>query len=101
MPVLLGLLLLAGEAADQVRFGLAVGRAVGTQDFVKPYRRLAENVRMLPGFPGQIGLRFAGDESPVDGADALLLGDGENRVEGAAGGTRHEFRADDRTVGLL
>ena len=31
---------------------------------------------MLPGFPGQIGLRFAGDESPVDGADAFLLGDG-------------------------
>src|SRR5438132_13052611 len=97
MPVLL----FAGKAADQIRFGLAVGSAVGAQDFVKPHGGLAVNVRMLPGFPRQIGLRLASDESPVDSADVLLLGDGEYRVKRAADGTRHVFGADHRTVGLL
>src|SRR5947207_2631459 len=70
----IGMLLLGGEAADQIRLGLAVGRTVGAQDFVKPDGGLAVNVGMLPGFPRQIGLRLAGDESPVDGADMFLLG---------------------------
>jgi len=49
-------------------------------------RGLAENVRVLPGFPRQVGLRLAGDESPVDGADAFLLGDWQYRVKRAATG---------------
>src|SRR5437870_9472522 len=77
-------LLLSGELADQIHLRLAVGRSVRMQDLVKPYGRLAENVRMLPGFPRQIRLRLAGDESPVDGSDAFLLGDWQNCVKRAA-----------------
>ena len=68
------------------------------QDFVEPYRGLAEDVGMLPGFPGIISLGFAGDESPVDGGDARLFGDGQGSVERAAGGAGHVFGAEDRTM---
>ena len=39
-------------------------------------------------------MRFAGDEAPLDGSAALLLGNRQYRVEGAAHGTRHVFGAD-------
>src|SRR5260370_33521775 len=98
MPVPLGFLLLAGEMPDQVDFGLAVGGGVGMQDLVKPHRRLAENIRVFPGFPGQISLGFAADEGPVDGTDAFLFGDWQYRVKRTADGTRHVFRADYRAI---
>ena len=51
---------------------------------------------MLPRFPGQIRLRFAHDEAPVDRADFFFFRDGQNRVKGATHRARHEFRANHR-----
>src|SRR5579859_6365170 len=77
-------LFLSGELPDQVLLRLAVRRAVAVQNFVKPDLRLLQNVRPLPRIPRQVGLRFARDESPIDGPDLLLLGNRQNRVERAA-----------------
>src|SRR5579859_139374 len=82
-------LFLSGELPDQVLLRLAVRRAVAVQNFVKPDLRLLQNVRPLPRIPRQVGLRFARDESPIDGPDLLLLGNRQNRVERAAHGARH------------
>src|SRR5260370_14933909 len=71
------------------------------QHLVKPHWGLAENVGMLPRFPGEIGLRLASDESPIDAADPLFLGNRQDRVKRAAHRTGHEFRADDGAVALL
>src|SRR5438128_2674253 len=49
-------LVLSGEVADQIRFGLAVRRPVRMQHLVEPDRRLAENVRMFPRLPWQVRL---------------------------------------------
>src|SRR5579884_2171426 len=91
----------AGQFADQLSFAFTVGAAVRVKHFMEPDRRLLLNIRMVPGFPWQVCLRFADYESPVDGADVVFLGDGQNGVKGAADGTRHEFGADHRTIQFL
>src|SRR5581483_8884813 len=48
---------------------------------------------MRPGIPWQVGLRFADDESPVDGRYTIFLSQREDRFEGAAARTRHKLRA--------
>jgi len=61
--------------SEEIHFCLPVGSSVRAQHLVKPYRRLVENIGVLPGLPRIIRLRFTGDKSPVDGSDLLLLGD--------------------------
>lgn len=57
----------SGELMDKVALSLAVGRAVVTEDLVKPDGGLREDIRMLPGVPGEIRLGLSGDESPING----------------------------------
>ena len=68
---------------------------------MKPHRGLVENVGMLPRLPRQIRLGLAGDESPINRPDPLLLRDRQYRVKRAAHRARHVFRADHRAVVLL
>ena len=91
----------AGELADEVDFVLAVGGVVLAEDLVEPDGGLGEDVGFLPGVPGEVGLGFAGDEAPVDGADVVLFGDGEAVVEGAASAAGHVLRANDGAVVAL
>jgi hypothetical protein len=46
---------------DEIGFVLAVGLAIGAEDFVKPDRRFAIRIGIFPGVPWQVGLRFSGD----------------------------------------
>src|SRR5437764_1162936 len=62
------LLLLSREAADQIRFLLAIRLPVRMQYFVEPHRRLIVDIWVLPRFPRQVRLRLAHDEPPVDRA---------------------------------
>src|ERR1700758_5518207 len=89
-------LLLSCELADQNYLRFSVGGSVGMEQFVEPDWRLVQNVRMLPGVPGQVRLRLTGYEPPIDGSDPFLFCDGQNRVEGAAYGAGHVFGADHR-----
>src|SRR5690349_1908906 len=70
-----GLVRFARELADDGHLLLAVRTAILMKDFVKPHRRIAEDVGTLPRVPRQVGLRLARDKSPVDGRDAVLLRD--------------------------
>ena len=81
------------NGADEIGFFLAVGLAVGAEDFVEPDGRFAADVGMLPGIPGKVGLRFSGDQSPVDGGDVLLFRQRKNGLEGAPCGPGHVFGA--------
>ena len=56
---------------------------------------------MSPGIPGEICLRLARDESPIDRSDPLLFCDRQDRVKRAAGRTSHIFGADHGSVVLL
>ena len=89
---------LARQLTDQIHFCLAVGRPIRTKYSVKPDWRLALNIGVLPRLPGIVCLHLARDESPVDGSDPLLPGDGQDRVEGAAHRAGHIFGADHRTM---
>src|SRR5258706_498629 len=82
-------LLLFRELPDQIHLCLSIRCAVWTEHLVKPHRWLVEDVGMLPRVPRQIRLRLTGNESPVDGADPLLLRNREHCVKRAAHGTRH------------
>lgn len=75
----IGPCLSAGESIS------AIGLAVAVQNLVKPDRRLLQHVWLLPGIPGQVRLRLADHEAPVDGAYMAAFGDRQNRVKGAAG----------------
>src|ERR1051326_7135356 len=92
-----GLVRFARQLADDGRLLLAVRTAVLMKDLVKPNRGIAEDVGTLPRIPRQVGLRLAGDKSPVDGRAAVLLRDRQDRVEGAADRACHVLGADDRT----
>src|ERR1700760_3497430 len=87
-----------GEAADEVGFGLTVGRAVGAEDVVEPDGGLHEDVGALPGVPGKVRLGLAVDEAPVDGGDVIALRDGQHGVEGGTGAASHVFGAENGTV---
>ena len=88
----------AGDLADEVYFLLLIRFAVAVEDFVEPFGGLAVGIRMLPGIPGQEGLRFAGDQAPVDGGDFVFFRDGQDSFEGAALRAGHIFGAKDRAV---
>ncbi len=60
-----------------------------------------EHIGSLPRVPREIGLGLSRHETPVNRADVVLLGEGKNRVEGAAIAARHVLRADDGTMQRL
>src|SRR5579864_1628525 len=62
---------------DEVSFLLTVRPSVGAENLVEPHGWFAIHVGVLPGVPRQIGLRFAGDESPIDGGHVIFLCDGQ------------------------
>src|ERR1051326_5258215 len=84
----------AGELLDDRRFMLTIRAAVLVEDFVEPDGRIAEHVRTLPRIPRKIRLRLAGNESPVDGGDTVLLRDRKDGVKGAANRACHVLGAD-------
>jgi hypothetical protein len=83
------------EFPDEVDLVLTVGGVVLAEDFVEPDGGLGEGVGARPGVPRVVGLGLAGDESPVDGRDVVLLGDRQVVVEGAAGAAGHVLGAED------
>src|SRR5919198_920763 len=83
--------------ADELRLALVVRRAVAAENLVVPHRRIAIDVWLLPGIPRQPGLRFSGDESPVDRHDLQALRDRQRPLERAPVAARQVLRADDRT----
>jgi hypothetical protein len=56
---------------------LFVRATVSTKNLMKPHRWLAISVRMLPGIPREVSLRFPCDQAPVDGGYVIFLRDGE------------------------
>ena len=84
-----------GKPANDFSFARSVGRSVGVEDVVKPDGRLFVHVRVLPGVPRQVSLALACDQSPVDGADMMIVSDGEHRIKGAACAACHVLRTDD------
>src|SRR6266536_4927252 len=92
------ILLLRGELPDQIHFRLSIRRSVGPEHVVEPDGRLVQHIGMLPRLPGQVRLRPAGDEPPVDHADPLPLRDRQYRLERASHRARHVLRANHRSV---
>src|SRR6266542_2558865 len=86
------------QLANDFGFTFAIRLAVGMKNFVEPHWWWLKYVWFFPRIPGQIGLGFAGYQSPIDRGNMVLLGDGKNCVERAAYGARHEFGAQDRTM---
>src|SRR5438093_13009899 len=82
-------------------FPLAVGSAIGMEYFMKPDGRRVHDVRLLPGIPRQISLRFAGDQSPIDRGHVVLLRNRQDRVECAPDRSGHELGAADRAMVVL
>ena len=98
---LTGSVRLRGKRADELRFMPTVGPAIWIEDFVKPDGRPFQGVRAIPGIPRQPGLRFAGNQAPVDRSDTMFLRNRQRVVEGAARAARHVFGADEWPVILL
>src|SRR5579862_4145214 len=84
------------QLVHDLDFALPVRCSVRMKNFVKPHRRLLHNIGALPGVPRQVRLSLASDEPPINRAHVMLLGDGQDHVEGAAYRARHEFRTDNR-----
>src|ERR1035438_1819093 len=94
-------LLTASQIADYFHFALPIWGTVGVKKVMLPHHGLVSDVGALPGVPGNPGLALAGDEAPVDGADPVFAGDGENGVKGAADVAGHVLGADEGAVELL
>jgi len=69
------------------------------EDVVVPDERRLVDVGMLPGIPREIGLRFAGDEAPADGADFFFFRDWQDSGEGAPESPGHVLGADEWAMG--
>src|SRR3977135_714955 len=93
--------LLPGQLFDQFDFFRAVGRAIGAKDFMKPDRRIASNVGLLPGIPRQKGLCLTRHESPVDRRYFVPPGDGQRTLESALIAACHVLSAEKRSVVTL
>ena len=66
----------SAQFSNDLCFPLAIRPAIGMEYFMKPDGRRVHDVRLLPGIPRQISLRFAGDQPPVDRGYVVLLRDG-------------------------
>src|SRR4029077_20119035 len=86
---------------DERNLFFTVGLPVGVKDLVVPDRRLMIDIRVLPGIPRIIGLRFSRNQSPIDCRYLVFLCDWQDALERAAGAAGHIFGAQDRPVELL
>src|ERR1044071_2173134 len=91
----------AGHAPDELHLFGHVRRPVVAEDLVEPDGRLAVGVGAPPGVPGQVGLRPALHEAPVDHPDVVRLADRQPAEEEAAVAARHVLGADHRAVVAL
>src|SRR5215203_3250737 len=89
------------ELLDQRGLLRVVRRAVVPEDLVEPHGWFAIDVGVAPRIPRQVRLRLALHQAPVDGANAVLLEDGQRAAERAAVAARHVLRADDRPLVAL
>src|SRR6267143_1998347 len=63
--------------SNEFSFLLSVRNAIGPEYFVKPNGGLVVRIRMLPGVPWKIGLRFSSYQAPINGGDVIFLRDGQ------------------------
>ncbi len=68
------------------------------ENVVEPDGGMPVGVRMLPGVPRQIGLRFPFDQSPVDRGHVIFLRNRQRTLKGAAHSARHVFGAKNRAM---
>src|SRR4030095_3199769 len=76
-----GSLSFAGHPFNKLNFFRNVRPAVRAKHFVKPDRRLAIDIRMLPRIPRQVSLCLTLDQSPVDHADVVNLANHQTTEE--------------------
>src|ERR1044071_170951 len=74
----------AGHPFDELNFFRNVRAAVVAKHFVKPDRRLAIDIRMLPRIPRQVRLCLTLHQPPVDHADMVNAADHHTTKEKAA-----------------
>src|SRR5438477_12541904 len=89
-------LLSSDNLSNEFSFLLSVRNAVGPEYFVKPNGGLAVRIRMLPGVPWKIGLRFSSYQSPINGGNVIFLRDGQGALERAAIAACHILGAKNR-----
>src|SRR5215813_12416433 len=89
------------QIANQLHLSFAIRRSIRVKHFVEPHRRFVQNVRVSPRIPWVIGLRFAGDETPIDCRNLVLLCQRQDRIEGASSPPGHVLRAEKRSVVFL
>src|SRR5260370_24617198 len=68
---------------------------------MKPHRRLATRIRMLPRVPRQISLRLPRRQPPIDRRHVISLCDWKRSLDRAPIPPRHILRAQNRPVILL
>src|ERR1044071_328714 len=78
-----GSLDLAGHPFNELDFFRNVRSAVVAKHFVKPDRRFAIDIRMLPRIPRQVRLCLTLDQSPVNHADVMNVADHQTTKEEA------------------
>ena len=83
------------EVPEDLDFGGVVGFAVGVEGVVGP--GAGDEIPEV-GVRGEEGLGAAGDQAAVEGADALAGEEGQDRLEGAAGGAVEPVGAQDRAA---
>src|SRR5439155_4080009 len=83
------------ERANERDFRRIVRHSVSPEDVVEPNGRL-RRVLAIPGVPRVYGLRFPGDETPVDPADTSASENRQDALESAPPRTGHVLGAYDR-----
>src|SRR4051794_10399796 len=91
----------AYDAANELRLFRLIGMAIIAEHFVEPDGGLAIDIWLGPGIPGQIRLRLALHQAPVDHGDAMDAADRKTSVKEAAVAAGHVLGADQRAAKAL
>ena len=64
----------AREFAKEANLAFTIRLPIRVKNFMEPYLRGIDHVGPFPGIPGEVRLRLAQHETPVDGRHIVLLG---------------------------